>query len=198
MFIEGFLLGLAYAMPIGMQNLFVLQQALAGPRRSAFFSSACVALADVSLAFACFFGVGKMLDYIPLLKPVLLVSGAAFLLWTAWGLFRSSEVTSTADANRMSRRKIALTAFGLTWLNPHAVVDGSILIGSYSARLQGLGKGEFLTGLAVASPLWFFTLTSVGVFFADSLSPRRMVWVNRTAGAFLLLLSFALLKAVVS
>ena len=40
---QGFLLGLAYVAPIGMQNLFVLNNALLYQRRQAFFA-ACVVI----------------------------------------------------------------------------------------------------------------------------------------------------------
>ena len=195
--IEGLALGLAYAMPIGIQNLFVMQQALAGNRWSAYFTAFCVSVSDVTLALACFFGIGKVLEAVPSLRWALLITGAAFIVYTAIGLLRSKEREGGSAHSLVKRQAIARTAFVLTWLNPHAIVDGSVLLGGYSAKLHGPQVAEFLVGLVIASPLWFFSLTTIALYSAQFLTPKRLLWVNRGAGAALLILAVGLIKAAI-
>ena len=53
-FIQGLSLGLAYAAPIGLQNMFVITAALTSKRRRAFMTAMIVVFFDVTLALACF------------------------------------------------------------------------------------------------------------------------------------------------
>lgn len=57
-FLQGLTMGLAYVAPIGLQNLFVINTALSASRPRAFGTAAIVIFFDITLALACFFGIG--------------------------------------------------------------------------------------------------------------------------------------------
>ena len=57
-------MGLAYLAPIGAQNLFVINTALTAPLGIALVTAGIVAFFDISLALACFFGIGALVDLI--------------------------------------------------------------------------------------------------------------------------------------
>ena len=61
-FVQGLTMGLAYVAPIGVQNLFVIHSALAHPRRRALATAGIVIFFDVTLALACFFGAGAVMQ----------------------------------------------------------------------------------------------------------------------------------------
>ena len=54
-------MGLAYVAPIGLQNLFVINSALTHTRRRAILTALIVIFFDVTLALACFFGIGAIM-----------------------------------------------------------------------------------------------------------------------------------------
>ena len=61
-FIQGFTIGLAYVMPIGAQNIFVINTALthrSGYRR---LTSLIVIFFDVTISLMCFYGVGTIME----------------------------------------------------------------------------------------------------------------------------------------
>jgi len=60
--LQGVLLGLAYLAPIGMQNLYVINTAAQGDRRRTAVVVASTIFFDISLALACFFGVGVLIE----------------------------------------------------------------------------------------------------------------------------------------
>ena len=60
-FFQGLTMGLAYVAPIGLQNLFVINSALTQSRHRAFLTALIVIFFDISLALACFFGIGAQL-----------------------------------------------------------------------------------------------------------------------------------------
>ena len=61
-YIQGLTLGLAYVAPIGMQNLFVINSALTQTRLRALVTALIVIFFDVTLALACFFGIGLVMQ----------------------------------------------------------------------------------------------------------------------------------------
>ena len=75
-YLQGLLFGLAYIAPIGLQNLFVINTALAQPRRRALRVAVIVTFFDISLALATFYGNGKLLTWLPWLKMVVLGIGS--------------------------------------------------------------------------------------------------------------------------
>ena len=61
-FIQGLTLGLAYVAPIGIQNIFVINSALNEKLSRAIITAIIVIFFDVSLALACFFGIGSAME----------------------------------------------------------------------------------------------------------------------------------------
>ena len=61
-YLQGLTMGLAYVAPIGLQNLFVINSALTHTRKCALLTALIVIFFDVTLALACFFGVGAVMQ----------------------------------------------------------------------------------------------------------------------------------------
>ena len=66
-YIQGLTLGLAYVTPIGMQNLFVINSAMREKLWRVAATAFIVIFWDISLALACFFGIGKLMEAFPLM-----------------------------------------------------------------------------------------------------------------------------------
>ena len=72
-FLQGITMGLAYVAPIGLQNLFVINTALTQKRSRAYLTALIVIFFDVTLALACFFGVGTIMEKSKLLELAILL-----------------------------------------------------------------------------------------------------------------------------
>jgi L-lysine exporter family protein LysE/ArgO len=111
--IQGFLLGLAYLAPIGMQNMYVIDSSLRMSRARAYQVAFLTFAFDVSLALACFFGVGLLLDLFPFLKGALLFIG--FVTVTYMGIRLALTKPSLKDTRLdSSLAGIALACFTVT------------------------------------------------------------------------------------
>lgn len=75
-YLQGLALGLAYVAPIGMQNLFVINSALTQTRLRALATALIVIFFDVTLALACFFGIGLVMQKYPPVQLGILLLGA--------------------------------------------------------------------------------------------------------------------------
>ena len=168
---EGFLLGIAYASPIGVQNIFVISNALQNGMYKSLVTSVIVALMDISLAIACILGLGHFLEQYLLLKFIITLIGSIYLLSVSWQLIK--EIRSTKDLNTILTLdfnfwKICQRAFLLTWLNPHALLDGTTILGSYASGLTLSNRVIFCIGVACASLFWFLSLSLIAAIISES------------------------------
>ena len=80
-FINGFLMGLSYVAPIGVQNLFVINTAIKEKLDKVILTAFIVMFFDISLSLACFFGVGAILESFQSIKNIILVVGSIFVIY---------------------------------------------------------------------------------------------------------------------
>lgn len=89
-YLQGLALGLAYVAPIGMQNLFVINSALTQTRLRALVTALIVIFFDVTLALACFFGIGLVMQKYPPVQLGILLLGGLVVLYIGISLLKSS------------------------------------------------------------------------------------------------------------
>ncbi len=185
-FLEGILLGLAYVAPIGMQNLFVINTALTQPKARVLQTVFIVAFFDITLALACFFGIGAIMDQFNILKMVILCIGSLIIMYMGFGLVRAkSDTMSDKDVN-LPILKVIGTACVVTWFNPQAVIDGSLFLGAFRATLPPGESTEFIVGVCLASLLWFATVSTIISIFSNKFSPKITKGINVVCGAIML------------
>ena len=182
-FLQGITMGLAYVAPIGLQNLFVINTALTQKRSRAYLTALIVIFFDVTLALACFFGVGTIMEKSKLLELAILLVGSIIVIWIGIGLLRSKgSMESSTDVN-VPILKVITTACVVTWFNPQAIIDGSMMLGAFRASLpkeQGL---KFIAGVTSASCLWFTGITTFISVFSSKFTDKILRGLNIVCGA---------------
>lgn len=185
-FLEGLTMGLAYVAPIGLQNLFVINSALTHSRKRALITALIVIFFDVSLALACFFGVGAVMQRYEWLQMVILLVGSLIVMYIGIGLLRSKvEELKKAEAD-MSIRKTVSSACVVTWFNPQAVIDGTMMLGAFHVTLSASQSTPFISGVAAASCLWFTGLTLVISIFSSRFNAKVLKMINRVCGVIII------------
>ena len=184
--LQGLTMGLAYVAPIGVQNLFVLNAALTCPRPRAMATAAIVIFFGVSLALACFFGVGAVLEAFPKVRLAVLLVGSLVVLAIGVGLLRSKVGQEGGTPLPETIPKIIATACVVTWCNPQALIDGTMMLGAFRATLPAGQSALFIGGVALASCLWFSGLTLVVSLLSRCFTPRVMGVINKVCGVVIL------------
>ncbi len=146
-------MGLAYLAPIGAQNLFVINTALTAPLGIALVTAGIVAFFDISLALACFWGIGLMIEHSLLLQKTLLGGGGLILIYLAWQLLHAKVPANTSAYRQPTLWQTATLAFTVTWFNPQAVIDGTLMLGAFRSSLPADTAAFFISGVAAASCL---------------------------------------------
>lgn len=170
-YFQGLLLGAAMILPLGPQNVFVLQQ---GSRKQYHLMSAFLCtLSDVLLITAGVFGGSALLSQSVWLMALVTWGGVAFLLWYGLGALRA---VFTADAALTlqeqvvrSRWRVIMTLVAVTWLNPHVYLDTFVVLGSIGGQLGADLRIWFTAGAVCASVLWFFGLALLAAWFSPVL-----------------------------
>lgn len=181
-YLQGLALGLAYVAPIGMQNLFVINSALTQTRLRTLVTALIVIFFDVTLALACFFGIGLVMQKYPPVQLGILLLGGLVVVYIGVSLLKSS-VRQIGGAQQMPLGKTVWAACVVTWFNAQAVIDGTMLLGAFKASLTEAQSLHFLFGVLSASCLWFVTLAMVVSLAGSLVTPRVLGVINKICGA---------------
>ena len=182
-YLQGLTIGLAYVAPIGLQNLFVINSALTQKRGRAYLTALIVTFFDVTLMLACFFGVGALMERFRWLQLAILLVGSVIVCWIGIGLLRSKATLDTSRANvDLPILKLAGKACVVTWFNPQALIDGTMLFGAFHASLPSGLEVPFVLGAGSASVLWFFGVTTLISLFSAKFSDKVLRVINIVCG----------------
>ena len=193
-YLQGLTMGLAYVAPIGLQNLFVINTALTQPKRRVYATAFIVIFFDVTLGLACFFGIGAIMSSSKWLEMIILAIGSLIVIWIGLGLVRSKDDTLEGgkDVN-VPIIKVITTACVVTWFNPQALIDGSMMLGAFKATLPAGTDFLFVGGFASASILWFLTVSTVISLFRAKFTDKTLRIINIVCGAIIIFYGFKLL-----
>jgi len=183
--LQGLLFGIAYVAPIGTQNLYVINTAAQKSRLQTLKVALITIFFDISLALACFFGIGLLVGRYPVLKGVILLLGSAAVTWIGAGLLRSTPKMEGGSAAEDSIVKTAAACFAVTWLNPQAVIDGTLLLGGLRSSLPEEMSIYFIAGVCIASFTWFNSLAALVAGFRTKFA-RALKVINAACGTVLI------------
>lgn len=182
-YLQGLTMGLAYVAPIGLQNLFVINTALTQPKSRVYLTALIVIFFDVTLGMACFFGIGAIMQASQLLEMGILLVGSLIVVWIGIGLIRAHDTMDTSTKVDIPILKVISTACVVTWFNPQALIDGSMMLGAFKATLPEGMDIFFVGGFASASVLWFLGVSTVISLFSAKFNDKTLRVINVVCGA---------------
>ena len=182
-YLQGLTMGLAYVAPIGLQNLFVINSALTQKRSRVYLTALIVIFWDISLGVSCFLGAGALMQALPWLQKVILGNGSLIVIYIGVGLLRSKASLEGGRDVNIPIWKLITSAFVVTWLNPQAIIDGTMMLGAFRATLTGGSDLFFICGFASASVIWFLTLSTVVSLLGSKFNERILNIINKVCGA---------------
>ncbi|MGN9096365.1 LysE/ArgO family amino acid transporter [Flintibacter porci] len=185
-FFQGLTMGLAYVAPIGLQNLFVINSALTHTRRRALLTAWIVIFFDVTLAFACFFGIGAVMERYQWLQMVILCVGSLIVIYIGIGLLRAKAEEIDRSKTTDSIRKTISSACVVTWFNPQAIIDGTMMLGAFHVTLPAQQSIPFISGVGIASCLWFTGITLAISLFSDRVNAKTLRMINVVCGVIII------------
>lgn len=206
--LQGFTMGLAYVAPIGMQNLFVINAAVSQPRTRALITALFVTLFDMSLTLACFFGVGAVMDAVPWLGPLMQLVGGGLVIAIGIVLIvprrkkdaypAKKDAAGNAARARMQQpglRGVFVAALLVTWCNPQAFIDGTMMLGAFRATFGGADGLAFVAGACMASLVWFPGMALIVSALGSRFNDRILRVINVVCGLVVIAYGLRLIAA---
>ena len=196
-YLQGLTMGLAYVAPIGLQNLFVINTALTQRRSRVYLTALIVIFFDITLGLACFLGVGALMSALPWLQKVILGLGSLIVIWIGIGLLRSKASMEGGKDVNVPIWKVISSACVVTWFNPQAIIDGTMMLGAFRASLPAGTDAFFIGGFASASILWFLGISTVISLFSAKFNEKILNVINKVCGVVIIFYGCKLLLSFV-
>lgn len=167
-FLYGVVLAFGLILPLGPQNMFVLNQGAHGSRFSHALPAVITAsICDTVLILLASLGVSLFILQHPLIEKVLLIVGILFLGYlsiTMWQSAQKKNEMETSNRKPFSAKKQIVFCASVSILNPHAILDTVAVIGSNAILFTGAAHIAFTVACVLVSWLWFISLASFGKF----------------------------------
>lgn len=184
-FIEGMVIGLAIAAPVGPIGVLCIRRTLAEGRLWGLVSGLGAATADAAYGAVAALGLTVVSGLLLGGEFWLRLAGGFFLLFLGARTFLSKPSESPASAEGRGLLGAYASTLVLTLTNPTTIL-------SFAAIFAGLGAGAadgdvlsamtLVCGVFLGSALWWVFLSTATGLFRSRLSARGLRWVNRVSG----------------
>ena len=198
--VQGTIFGFSIAAPVGPIGVLCIRRTLQNGFKSGLASGLGAASADAVYGAIAAAGLTLAADFLVEQQVWLGILGGAFLLFL--GIKTSCSPSPDADGQAPSTNKLGgdyLSTFLLTLSNP-------ITIFSFAAMFGGLNVGSgsgfradafaLVLGVFSGSALWWLGLSVSVNFFRKKFSAGVIQWVNRLAGAVIVVFGLVMLWRV--
>jgi threonine/homoserine/homoserine lactone efflux protein len=188
LFLEGVVIGLAVAAPVGPIGVLCIRRTLAEGHASGFVSGLGAATADAAYGSVAALGLTFVTSLLVGAETWLRLVGGVFLVFLGVRTFLSRPAERPIAAGRGGLPGAYASTLALTLTNPTTII-------SFAAIFAGLGAGSMggdalhaislVLGVFCGSALWWFVLSGATSLFRAKLSAGGLRWVNRISGVVL-------------
>lgn len=188
---EGLSVGFIASIPLGPIGVLCIQRTLSKGRLSGFVSGAGAASSDFLYALVAGFSISMVTDFVERHKMLLVFGGAIILIVLGVKMMRDKphqKLRRQRDGKQRTLWQDYVSTFFLTISNPLALfvfMAAFSLMGVHASRPERL---LVVGGVLLGALCWWLLLTFMVGLLRKKLTLRRLLYVNRTAGAMIVLL----------
>ena len=182
-YLRGILIGFAFVAPIGMQNIYMFNNALSNKMSKALLYNFLVWFCDALFSFAAFYGIGALISANEIVKIIVMLIGGALTSYIGFNIIRSAKQTAIgSDSKKQTLKQALMTALIVSWGNPQAMIDGTMMLGASRATLTFEQSILFITGVITASCIWDHGITIGFNLLRDKLPKKFLLAINLISG----------------
>ena len=182
-YLRGILVGFAFVAPIGMQNIYMFNNALSNKMSKALLYNFLVWFCDALFSFAAFYGIGALISANEIVKIIVMLIGGALTSYIGFNIIRSAKQTAIgSDSRKQTLKQALMTALIVSWGNPQAMIDGTMMLGASRATLTFEQSILFITGVVTASFIWDHGITIGFNLLRDKLPKKFLLAINLISG----------------
>ncbi len=110
-------------------------------------------------------------------------AGGLLTAYIGWGIIRvANQRALTSDDNKISLKQAITTAFVVSWANPQALIDGTMMLGASRGTLTLAESIFFIIGVVSASFIWDMGMTTAFNVFRHKIPDKLLLWINLISG----------------
>ena len=182
-YLRGILIGFAFVTPIGMQNIYMFNNALSNKMSKALLYNFLVWFCDALFSFAAFYGIGALISANEIVKIIVMLVGGTLTSYIGFNIIRSAKQTAIgSDSKKQTLKQALMTALIVSWGNPQAMIDGTMMLGASRATLTFEQSILFITGVITASFIWDHGITIGFNLLRDKLPKKFLLAINLISG----------------
>ncbi len=198
--IKGIVIGLMVSIPLGPIGVLVIQRTVNKSRMAGLLSGMGAALSDTLYAIIAGFSLTFVINFIRENEFFFQVIGAIVVLALGIHIFFKNPVTDLRRNRLKGNTHIQdiLSSFLVTFSNPLTVfVFLAVFASSGVANSLEHPYNSFfvILGVFVGATAWWFSLSGIVSLFRHKINLRILWWINKTAGAVIVL--FVLITVLV-
>jgi threonine/homoserine/homoserine lactone efflux protein len=197
--IEGMLIGLVVAVPVGPLGLLCINRALMMGPVCGLFSGLGVATADALAAGIAALGISLISGFVAEQQHWLRLFGGIFLCYLGYRIYRTEPVAKKRINNVNGLVSAYATTFLLTVSNPVTLFSFvAIYAGWHVPSLNGhyIAAALLAAGVFSGSALWWVGLFIGLTMFHDKFNLRFLFWVHRVSGTVIAVFGFVVLLSL--
>ena len=161
-FLTGLLLAFGLICPMGLLNVYILNQGANGHSYTKTVPVALTAsLADTFMIIIGVSGVALVISQYPKLQMWLIIFEILFLTYIGIVMWRAKFSISQEKPTYSVKQQVFFT-LGAFFLNPHAYLDTFGVIGVTAMLYHNAAKIVFTASVILVSWIWFFGLIGLG------------------------------------
>ncbi|MCW8837158.1 MAG: LysE family translocator [Thiovulaceae bacterium] len=176
-FVEGFLLGLGAAVPLGPINILMMNEAIKKYRNGVLIGLGAMS-ADVMYLMFIVFGLVVFITQ-PIILDTLAIFGGSFLIYLAYLIFKNRDAKLNVAKEKIvhtSVTKLYIKGFVLTAINPYTI--GFWLSASSYIATKELDTLVTLLGMLSAILSWIVLMPYLVHRTKHKISPKVSHWIS--------------------
>lgn len=193
-FVKGLVVGLAIAVPVGPIGVRCVQRTLVQGRAAGLVAGLGAATADALYAAIATFGLAVVAGPLAAEREWLRLAGGLVLGSIGLRTLLAEPAEHAAPVTGRSLLGGYASTFLLTLSNPLTILSlAAVFAGVGVAATDHRAAAVLVLGVFLGSALWWLLLAAGVSFVRVKVDPRQMRWVNRLAGAVIVMLGATLL-----
>lgn len=197
--IQGIIVGLILAVPVGPLSLICIQRTLSFGKLHGIFSGLGITIADSVYAVIAFLGLaaisGIILSYqVPLriiAGLVLIVVGARIIM------FLPADRKSSPEKESFVKDVLSMAAIAIA--NPMTLIFLMVTMPGYGLVFGGtslFSAGWFVAGFFFGSAVWWVVMCGTVGSLRSRISERSLALINRASGLFIVVIGVVMIVTV--
>lgn len=186
LFVQGVLMGLVVAVPVGPLGLLCISRALGLGPTYGLFSGLGVATADALAAGIAALGITLISGFLSEHQMILRLVGGAFLCYLGWKIYLTEPIAQVPIKDFNGLVGAYATTLLLTISNPVTILSFvAIYAGWHVPSLDGhyVAAAILTLGVFTGSALWWVALFICLQAFHEKVNLRFLFWVHRVSGS---------------